>query len=136
LNSTQLVVPVVCLTVIHRTLVSSTRVSLMVSRYRLSPGDICRVISKSSTRPVNLALSEYQVSLYDSLTAESLYLIGCGANGGVTGEDVSIYIPKSCTVDIKGIDNHHVNDIGIGTVGGVFHTQRGPVIVIMHQYAL
>jgi hypothetical protein len=27
-------------------------------------------------------------------------------------------------VDIKGIDNHHVNDIGIGTVGGVVHTKR------------
>jgi hypothetical protein len=26
--------------------------------------------------------------------------------------------------------------IGIGTVGGVVQTQHGPVIVIMHQYAL
>ena len=40
------------------------------------------------------------------------------------------------TVDIKGIDNHHVNNIGIGTVGGVVQTQHGPVIAIMHQYAL
>jgi hypothetical protein len=39
-------------------------------------------------------------------------------------------------LEIKGIDNLHVNDIGIGTVGGVVQTQRGPVIDIMHKYAL
>jgi hypothetical protein len=38
-------------------------------------------------------------------------------------------------VDIKGIDNHHVNDIGIGTFGGIVQTHCGPV-AIMHQYAL
>jgi hypothetical protein len=27
------------------------------------------------------------------------------------------------TVDIKGIDNHHIKDIGISTVGGVVNTQ-------------
>jgi hypothetical protein len=40
------------------------------------------------------------------------------------------------TVDIKGIHNHHVNDIGIGTVGGAVNTQHGLFIVILHQYAL
>jgi hypothetical protein len=57
-----------------------------------------------------------------------------GANGGVAGEDVRVIFRTSRTVDIKGIDNH--NDIGIGTVGGVVNTQKGPVIAIMHQYAL
>jgi hypothetical protein len=38
-------------------------------------------------------------------------------------------------VYIKDIVNYHVNDIGIGTVGGVVQTQHGPVIAIMHQYA-
>jgi hypothetical protein len=40
------------------------------------------------------------------------------------------------TVDIKGIDNHCCTNIDIGTVGGVIHTNKGPVIGIMHQYAL
>jgi hypothetical protein len=42
----------------------------------------------------------------------------------------------SRTDDIKGIGNHHVNNIGIGTVGGVVNTQKGPVIAIMLQYTL
>jgi hypothetical protein len=32
--------------------------------------------------------------------------------------------------------NHHVDNIGVGTFGGVFITQKGPVIAILHQYAL
>ena len=44
---------------------------------------------------------------------------------------------KNRAVDIKGIVNHHVNNIRIGTTaGGVVTTQHGPVIVIMHQYAI
>jgi hypothetical protein len=49
---------------------------------------------------------------------------------------VRVITLTSHTVDIKGIDNNHVNDIGIGTLGGVVNTQKGPVISIMHQYAL
>jgi hypothetical protein len=49
---------------------------------------------------------------------------------------VLVILRISRNVDIKGIDNHHVNDIGIGTAGGVVKTQKGPVIAVMHQYAL
>ena len=37
---------------------------------------------------------------------------------------------------VGGIDNHQLTDVAIGTVGGVVPTQKGPVIAIMHQYAL
>jgi hypothetical protein len=63
-------------------------------------------------------------------------LIDIGANGGVAGDDMRIIFCTNCTVDIKGIDNNHVKDIGNGTVGGVVNTQNGPVIVILHQYEL
>jgi hypothetical protein len=56
------------------------------------------------------------------------------ANSGVSGAEVRVSFRTDCTVDIKGIDNHHVIDVG--TVGGVVQTQHGPVIAIMHQYAL
>ena len=102
----------------------------------LPPGDIRRVMSKSSTRTINMAHIAYRVSFHDSITVNKLSLIDRGANGGVAGEDVRVIFRTSRTVDIKGIDNHHVNDIGIGTVGGVVQTQHGPVIAIMHQYAL
>jgi hypothetical protein len=87
-------------------------------------------------RHVNLAQTQYHVSFHDSVTLKNLLLIDQGANGGVAGEDVRVIFRTNCTVDIKGIDKHHVNDMGIGTVGGVVNTQKGPVIAIMHQYAL
>jgi hypothetical protein len=52
-------------------------------------------------------------------------LIDRGANGGAAGDDVRIIF-----------HTHRINNIGIGTVGGVVQTQHGPVIAIMHQYAL
>jgi hypothetical protein len=100
------------------------------------PGDIRRVMSKASTRHVNSTRLEYYVSKHEATIAHSMSLIDRGANGGVAGDDVRIIFRTNRTVDIKGIDNHHVNNIGIGTVGGVVHTQHGPVIAIMHQYAL
>jgi hypothetical protein len=102
----------------------------------IPPGDICCVMSKASTRHVNFTQTQYHVSFHDSLTVKNLSLIDQGANGGVAGEDMRVIFRTSRTVDIKGIDNHHVNDIGIGTVGGVVNTQKGPVIAIIHQYAL
>jgi hypothetical protein len=79
---------------------------------------------------------QYQVSFHDSLTIKSLSLIDLGADCGVAGNDVCVIFQTNCSVDIKGIDNHHVNYIGIGTVGGVVQIQHGPVIAIMHQHAL
>jgi hypothetical protein len=102
----------------------------------IPPGDICCVISKASTRHVNLAQTQYHFSIHDYLTIQNLSLIDQGVNGGVAGEDVRVIFQTSCTVDTKGIYNHHVNNIGIGTVGGVVNTKKGPVIAIMHQYFL
>jgi hypothetical protein len=102
----------------------------------LHTGDIRSVMSKYSTRYVNSTHIEYFVSKHEALLAHSMSLIDCGANGGVTGDDVRVIFRTNWTVDIKGIDNHHFNNNGIETVGGVVQTQHGPVIAIMHQYAL
>jgi hypothetical protein len=58
------------------------------------------------------------------------------ANGGVAGTDVHVIFKTGRNVAIRGIDNHQCPNIDIGTVGGVIRTQKGPVIGIMHQYAL
>ncbi len=39
-------------------------------------------------------------------------------------------------VYIQGIDNHQLTDFCFSTVGVVVQTHKGPVIAIMHQYAL
>ena len=100
---------------------------------KLPPGDIRRVMSKSSTRFVNKV--EYYVSKHQT-AASMMSLVDRGANGGVAGDDVRVIFKTARNVDIRGIDNHQVTNIPIGTVGGVVTSQKGPIIVIMHQYAL
>jgi hypothetical protein len=63
-------------------------------------------------------------------------LVDHGANGGIAGSDVRIISTTGRTVDITGIDNHQLTKIKIGTVGSYADSQRGPVILIMHQYAI
>jgi hypothetical protein len=65
-----------------------------------------------------------------------LALVDRGANGGVAVKDVHVIFKTGRTVHIRGIDNHQCTNIDIGTVGGVIQTQKGPIIGIMHQYAL
>ncbi len=38
-------------------------------------------------------------------------------------------------MDVEGIDNHRITDIRIVTAGALVDTNRGPVILIMNQYA-
>ena len=102
----------------------------------LSPGDIRRVMSKSSTRSVNMAQVVYNTSASRVSNVKNMSLVDRGANGGLAGDDVRVIFKTNRSVDIRGIDNHQVTGIDIGTVGGVVDTQKGPVIAIMNQYAL
>jgi hypothetical protein len=62
-----------------------------------------------------------------------------GANGGVAGDPLSVrvinMIPHTF-IDIQGIDGHTLSRVPVGTFGCVVPTQRGDVILILHQYAL
>ena len=80
---------------------------------KLPPGDIRRFMSKRSTRMVNLAHLDYQVSYHKASSGQSLSLIDMGANGGVVGTDVCIIFETGIMVDIRGIDNHHCTNIDI-----------------------
>ena len=84
----------------------------------------------------------YSVSRANRLSSNGL--IDRGANGGVAGDPThlrTISINAGQFIDIVGIDNHTLDHIPIGTVGGVSKAV-GPdgkpteVILIMHQYAL
>ena len=112
----------------------------------LAPGDIRRVMSSTSKRDPsspkkkvtikNHELVTYRVSEHSRSKSKGS-LIDRGANGGVAGNDVRrIDSNVVRRVDIQGIDNHQITDIPIGTVGGVVPTNKGPVILIMHNYAI
>ena len=122
----------------------------------LSPGDLRKVLSttpgRDSTRDpdkshgkelvidgkkyrqVNMAKMLYKVSTHKS-SSKGDSLVDRGANGGVGGEDVRVIDFTGRSVDVQGIDNHQVTDIPLATVGAVAESQKGPVILIMHQYA-
>ena len=97
------------------------------------PGSTDMQINGQTYRSVNNHII-YNVSQHKSSARESL--VDRGANGGIAGNDVRI-IEKSPHhfVNIRGIDNHEITEVPIVTAGGVIHTQHGPVIAIMHQYA-
>ena len=50
--------------------------------------------------------------------------------------DVRVISRSSRSIDVQGIDNHQVRDILIGTIGGVIQSTKGPIIVLLFQYAL
>ena len=59
-----------------------------------------------------------------------------GANGGLAGANVQqLHKHPSRKVDVQGIDNHRLPDIPVVTAAGVVKTQKGPLILIMNQYA-
>ena len=107
------------------------------SRGQLTPGDIRRIMSSSSqrnTRSASMHNIIYKVSQH--ATKSTGGLVDRGANGGVAGTDVCVIDVGLNKVAIQGIDNHQLNDIPLGTVGGVVQTQLGPVIAVFHQYAI
>jgi hypothetical protein len=63
-------------------------------------------------------------------------LVDRGANGSIAGSNVRIISTTGRTVDITGINNHQLTKIKIGTIGSYADSQCGPVILIMHQYAI
>jgi hypothetical protein len=65
-------------------------------------------------------------------------LIDQGANGGIAGHDcqvIEVNDQPHRYVNVEGIDGHVTERCRLVTAGAVTHSNRGPVILIMHQYA-
>ncbi len=77
----------------------------------------------------------YTVSERHRTTSKRGTLIDRGANGGLVGSDVRCLSTTDRMVDVQGIDNHQLTNIPIVTAAGLVQTQRGPVVIIMNQYA-
>jgi hypothetical protein len=125
----------------------------LTKRTALPPGDLQRALSSSIKKPnttipppatniningktyrqVNMARTLYIAS--DHRTVRRGALVDRGAGGGIAGDDVHIIHESGRQVDVQGIDNHQIVDIPIVTAGAAVSTQRGDLIIIMHQYA-
>jgi hypothetical protein len=130
-----------------------TKHSNRSTRASSHPGDIRSVLSQSTkaakaqvqddeisvnghkyVRHVQSHNIQYSVSQASRRKKSSL--IDRGANGGIAGVDTRIIERHPHrTVDIRGIDNHEITSIPIVTAGAVARSQRGDVLLIMHQYA-
>ncbi len=62
-------------------------------------------------------------------------LVDRGANGGIIGDDAKVFLQHQRQVDVTGIDNHELNSLKIVDASAKITTQKGPVIVILRQYA-
>jgi hypothetical protein len=100
------------------------------------PHDIRSILSqkKKDKRSVSMASIQYSVSNSNIQSKHSL--MDRGANGGIAGTDVKVIATTDRTVDIQGIDNHQMTDVKIGTVAAYITSTKGPIIGIMHHYAL
>jgi len=113
------------------------------------PGDIRRVLSdsanksptkhgrsKSTTHEVTFHERIYSVSESDRRSGD-YSLVDRGANGGLAGVDVRVIdrMPHS-KVNVRGIQNHEIVGVPIANVRAYTeHTTKGPVIILMNQYA-
>ena len=62
-------------------------------------------------------------------------LIDKGANRGIAGDDMrrSCWSDPPRYLDVRGIDNHEIPKLQIGSYGCVTRSQRGEVVLIFHQ---
>ena len=96
---------------------------------------------------INLSGITYSVKMADMATYQisstrhnntTGALVDRGANGGIAGEDCRIIESNDQPqrfVNVEGIDGHIMSKKRLVTAGAVTQTNRGPVILIMHQYA-
>jgi hypothetical protein len=129
-----------------------TKHSNQLTRPSSHPGDICSVLSQP-TKAAKAQVQDHEISVnghtyvqevqsHDILYSVSQAscrkkssLIDQGANGGIAGVDTRVIEPHPHqTVDVHGFKNHEITSIPIVTAGAVARSQRGDVILILHQY--
>ena len=77
----------------------------------------------------------YRVSNIHARNKSPGSLVDRGANGGLLGADGRVIHQYNKTVDVTGIDNHEVNGLRIVNAVAIAHSQKGPVILVLNQYA-
>ena len=85
---------------------------------------------------INMHNVQYEVSMGD-LTRIVASLLDRGANGGLAGADCRLL--EQCTpmryADVTGAGDKKIHKLPIGNYAGLTVTNKGPVILIMNQYA-
>ena len=122
--------------VLHTNRSSSQETPSKSSDFERSPLDPTRVVHAPDGALYYKLNLHYWVTKLKYSNEDSL--IDRGANGGFAGGDVRILDKDTSqqTVDVHGIEEHTVKNLKLGTVAGLVQSHRGPIVCIMHQYAL
>jgi hypothetical protein len=127
---------------------------------KLHPGDVRSVVSsaqKSTGKPPSIFKPSVNPNDYVMIRGKKYYaanthfiiysthsrnlvpqkgsLVDRGANGGIAGSDVIMLEQSHRKCDVTGIDNHTMQNLPIGTCAGLVRSTKGPIIIILHQYA-
>jgi hypothetical protein len=82
---------------------------------------------------------EYDGVTYKICTAEHGSLSDHGTNGGIAGANCQVIKTADqveCYINIEGIGDHMIAKRHLVLVHAITQSNQGPVIVLMHQYAL
>ena len=78
---------------------------------------------------------KYKANLSEAIGKGWNSLVDRGANGGIAGRETRVMDWSDRKIDLSGIDDHTVRDLPLVTAGAVVRTDRGDVLLLMHQYA-
>ena len=112
----------------------------------LHPADLQKFLSEDQikrSKPVfpQLSPSKFKVNQHTyrilsfAHSSKRGALVDRGANGSIAGADMRIVATTDRSVDVCGIDNHEILGLKIVTAGGVVESNKGKIIVIIHQAA-
>ena len=99
------------------------------------PGTSCQLRVTYCSNVAKSKNVQYHVNKKQTLHAKWRALVDRGANGCIAGSDMRIVEWTDRHIDLTGVDSHTVRNLRVGTFGGVVRTQRGEIIVIVHQAA-
>lgn len=88
----------------------------------------------TNQRITNMVKAQYHINDAQRITQQGSLIDG-GANGGMSGDDVTIIEHTLNHADVSGLADHSVIDLPIVTVAGVLESSQENIIGIFHQYA-
>ena len=112
---------------------SDIRNLLSNSTSRESTSAPAQVVLNGRTYTLSSCVRKYAVSR--GTRSGTGALIDGGANGGLSGSDVTVLAETLNTADVTGIAENTLSKLKLCTVAALIQSHKGPIIGIFHQYA-
>ena len=120
---------------------TQTLVNKCLAESGIDPTDIQNVMSVShakrdiSSHDSSRQIQTHQRYVFARVNQSNHHLIDRGANGGLAGADMRVIHTTPRKINIVGIDDHELTGLNVVTAAALLDTQKGPIIVVFHEYA-